>query len=221
MTRGSFGFRDTFYVGIYGMWTRSEVCCPQEPGTGLASHRAKLLLLMFHRRCSWHKVERMATGGPLGANAIGKMSALDCLPNAPCRTSTGWTAGSPVYAAYVARTARVSAACIGVRAGRPLPAHYKSLCVLACHPWLAHPAMSSPPALPTHQAGPAVDGDAAHVAWVRSCAAALEPATVGLYVNEVMHDDPGQVQRSYEAAAYKRLLVLKRRVDPQGLLRGL
>lgn len=65
------------------------------------------------------------------------------------------------------------------------------------------------------------DADAAHVAWVKSCAAALEPHTVGLYVNEVMHDEPGQVRRSYEEATYERLLELKHRVDPKGLLRAL
>ncbi|GLI70648.1 hypothetical protein VaNZ11_015581 [Volvox africanus] len=65
------------------------------------------------------------------------------------------------------------------------------------------------------------DGDAAHVAWVRLCSASLEPYTLGLYVNEVMHDEPGQVRRSYEELSYMRLQALKKRVDPSGLLRAL
>ncbi|GIL82607.1 hypothetical protein Vretimale_11978 [Volvox reticuliferus] len=71
------------------------------------------------------------------------------------------------------------------------------------------------------QAGPDADGDAAHVAWVRSCAASLEPYTVGLYVNEVMHDEPGQVRSSYEELSYMRLQALKQKFDPSGLLRAL
>ncbi|KAG2434472.1 hypothetical protein HYH02_012301 [Chlamydomonas schloesseri] len=71
--------------------------------------------------------------------------------------------------------------------------------------------------------GPAADGDAAHAAWVRAAAAGLGPHVAGLYVNEVMHDQPGnsQVRASYEAAAYSRLQALKARADPGGLLRAL
>ncbi|KAG2426043.1 hypothetical protein HXX76_013233 [Chlamydomonas incerta] len=74
----------------------------------------------------------------------------------------------------------------------------------------------------THQ-GPAADGDVAHAAWVHAAAAGLAPAAAGLYVNEVMHDQPGnsQVRASYEPAAYERLRGLKARVDPAGLLRPL
>ncbi|PNH11965.1 hypothetical protein TSOC_001143 [Tetrabaena socialis] len=104
--------------------------------------------------------------------------------------------------------------------------------------------------------GAEADGDAAHVAWVRSVRSALAaapappaavpaaasgsaapPSTaaapspssasgpasalVGHYVNEVMHDEPGQARLCYDGPTLARLLELKRRVDPRGLLREL
>ncbi|KAG2495756.1 hypothetical protein HYH03_006005 [Edaphochlamys debaryana] len=71
------------------------------------------------------------------------------------------------------------------------------------------------------EAGPCADGDEAHVAWVRTTAAALEPHVVGLYVNEVMHDSPEHLPRSYEPGDLGRLRALKARCDPRGLLRKL
>lgn len=64
--------------------------------------------------------------------------------------------------------------------------------------------------------------DEAAVAWARAVAADVQPLVAagggGLYLLENMHDEEGTARRCYEPPALQRLLALKARADPQGLL---
>jgi hypothetical protein len=72
---------------------------------------------------------------------------------------------------------------------------------------------------PRSAEGPtAADGDVAHVSWVRRVEAAVGPAAVGLYVNEVMLDRPGQLERCYGLETLMWLREVKARTDPANLL---
>lgn len=62
-------------------------------------------------------------------------------------------------------------------------------------------------------------GDAErHIAWVRSFHAALEPHSVGVYVN-FTSDDSAQRVRAYSARQWKRLSALKAKYDPDNFFR--
>jgi hypothetical protein len=60
-----------------------------------------------------------------------------------------------------------------------------------------------------------------HVQWVRDGYAALEPHTHGrAYVNFLEDEGQDRVRAAYGAATHDRLVALKRRYDPQNILRG-
>jgi FAD/FMN-containing dehydrogenase len=64
--------------------------------------------------------------------------------------------------------------------------------------------------------------DAEHIQWTRETAAALEPwsATGGGYVNYMQADEPiERVRAAFGEAAFARLQTLKRRYDPENVLR--
>jgi hypothetical protein len=67
----------------------------------------------------------------------------------------------------------------------------------------ARPRLSRPPSFRPLQAGPEADGDAEHASWVRAGAAALSSVAEGLYLNEVMHDQPGNAQVRVVYERYK------------------
>lgn len=74
---------------------------------------------------------------------------------------------------------------------------------------------------PRTSAGPGEDGDVKHAAWVASARDALQPVVLGCYMNEVMHDRPGQIETCYSQATLTSLRQLKLRTDPHSLLRSL
>ena len=64
--------------------------------------------------------------------------------------------------------------------------------------------------------------DAEHIGWTRDTAAALEPwsATGGGYVNYMQADEPiERVRAAFGEEAFARLQALKRRYDPENVLR--
>jgi FAD/FMN-containing dehydrogenase len=65
------------------------------------------------------------------------------------------------------------------------------------------------------------DADAdAHVRWARECFDALEPAAAGrAYVNFLGDEGQERVRAAYGEARYARLVALKRRYDPDNVLR--
>jgi FAD/FMN-containing dehydrogenase len=69
-----------------------------------------------------------------------------------------------------------------------------------------------------------LDGDPdadRHVQWVRDCYAALEPHTQGrVYVNFLEDEGEDRVRAAYGPAKHDRLVELKRRYDPDNLLRA-
>jgi FAD/FMN-containing dehydrogenase len=68
----------------------------------------------------------------------------------------------------------------------------------------------------------AADQDAPHIAWARETAAAMEPwsARGGGYVNYMQADEPiERVRDAFGADSFDRLQALKRRYDPDNLLR--
>jgi FAD/FMN-containing dehydrogenase len=64
--------------------------------------------------------------------------------------------------------------------------------------------------------------DAQHIAWARDTAAALEPWSWsgGGYVNYMQEDEPiERVRAAFGAESFDRLKALKRRYDPDNVLR--
>jgi FAD/FMN-containing dehydrogenase len=64
--------------------------------------------------------------------------------------------------------------------------------------------------------------DAEHIEWARDCAAAAEPWSLsgGGYVNYMQADEPiERVRAAFGAEAFARLQALKRRYDPENVLR--
>ncbi len=60
--------------------------------------------------------------------------------------------------------------------------------------------------------------DEANIDWLRNVMEALEPLAVGHYVAETdLLADPSRPTRSFSTAAWKRLMTLSERLDPQGL----
>ena len=66
-------------------------------------------------------------------------------------------------------------------------------------------------------ADPAATRDS--IAWSDDTARALEPASVGVYVNELSDQRPDAVRGAYNPATYRRLREVKRRYDPQNVFR--
>jgi hypothetical protein len=62
------------------------------------------------------------------------------------------------------------------------------------------------------------DGFDEEVDWVRSFSDALEPYRTGVYVNFLMEEGEERVRQAY-GAKYERLKALKRRYDPDNVLR--
>jgi FAD/FMN-containing dehydrogenase len=65
------------------------------------------------------------------------------------------------------------------------------------------------------------DLDEQHIGWARETAAALEPWSLGGgYVNYMQADEPiERVRAAFGAEAFERLQALKRRYDPENVLR--
>ena len=64
--------------------------------------------------------------------------------------------------------------------------------------------------------------DDRHIAWARDTAAAIEPWSLsgGGYVNYMQADEPiERVRAAFGAEAFERLQALKRRYDPNNVLR--
>ncbi len=57
-------------------------------------------------------------------------------------------------------------------------------------------------------------------AWAWSFVDALRPYHAGAYVNFLDHDDAARTAQAYDAEAYARLTELRRRIDPDRILRG-
>jgi FAD/FMN-containing dehydrogenase len=60
---------------------------------------------------------------------------------------------------------------------------------------------------------------AGHVAWAREFAQAMEPYATGGYVNFMVDDATTDLRRAYTQDAYRRLVALKNRYDPDNLFR--
>jgi len=67
---------------------------------------------------------------------------------------------------------------------------------------------------------PADAGDAdRHIEWVRSFTAALEPHSMGVYVNFTSDDAGDRIRRAYPDTHWRRLTALKAKYDPDNLFR--
>ncbi len=58
-----------------------------------------------------------------------------------------------------------------------------------------------------------------HVAWARGFFSALEPSSLGVYVNFLGDEGEARVRAAYGDAKYERLVQLKRRYDPDNFFR--
>jgi FAD/FMN-containing dehydrogenase len=58
--------------------------------------------------------------------------------------------------------------------------------------------------------------NAQHIAWVRDTWSAIQPASIGTYLNFTNDDDAGKLRSAY-GANYERLAAIKRQYDPTGL----
>jgi hypothetical protein len=53
-----------------------------------------------------------------------------------------------------------------------------------------------------------------HVAWARAFAAAMQPFSIGAYVNEMVDEGEERVHAAYPPETYRRLVALKTKYDP-------
>jgi FAD/FMN-containing dehydrogenase len=60
---------------------------------------------------------------------------------------------------------------------------------------------------------------ARHIQWTRDFAAAMQPFSIGVYVNEMMNEGEDRVRAAYKPATYDRLVALKNQYDPTNLFR--
>lgn len=74
---------------------------------------------------------------------------------------------------------------------------------------------------PRTEAGPEADGDKQHVRWVERTVQAGAASSVGLYLNEVMQDQPGQLLKCFKPETIELIDRVKARIDPFALLRPL
>jgi len=59
----------------------------------------------------------------------------------------------------------------------------------------------------------------ANIAWSREIWAALQPFSVGVYVNMLNTDPSEQIEPAYGSATYRKLAEVKRRYDPSNFFR--
>lgn len=58
-----------------------------------------------------------------------------------------------------------------------------------------------------------------HVKWTQSFGAAMQPFSIGVYVNEMANEGEDRVRAAYSPANYERLVSLKNKYDPTNLFR--
>jgi hypothetical protein len=58
-----------------------------------------------------------------------------------------------------------------------------------------------------------------HIAWVRETWEAMQPFTLGTYVNFMSDEPADRVRAVYGPEKYERLVALKRRYDPENVFR--
>jgi len=58
-----------------------------------------------------------------------------------------------------------------------------------------------------------------HIQWTRDFAAAMQPFSVGVYVNEMGNEGEDRVRAAYNPETYARLVALKNKYDPTNLFR--
>jgi FAD/FMN-containing dehydrogenase len=58
-----------------------------------------------------------------------------------------------------------------------------------------------------------------HIHWTRDFAAAMQPFSVGVYVNEMGNEGEDRVRAAYNPETYARLVALKNKYDPTNLFR--
>jgi FAD/FMN-containing dehydrogenase len=64
------------------------------------------------------------------------------------------------------------------------------------------------------------DGDSdKHIAWARDFDTAMQPYTVGVYVNFLSNEGQDRVKAAYGPRKYDRLVALKRKYDPTNFFR--
>jgi FAD/FMN-containing dehydrogenase len=58
-----------------------------------------------------------------------------------------------------------------------------------------------------------------HIQWARDFAAAMQPFSIGVYVNEMGNEGEDRVRAAYNPQTYERLVALKNQYDPTNLFR--
>jgi FAD/FMN-containing dehydrogenase len=58
-----------------------------------------------------------------------------------------------------------------------------------------------------------------HIGWARAFSAAMQPFSIGAYVNEMVDEGEERVRAAYPPATYRRLAELKKKYDPTNLFR--
>ena len=58
-----------------------------------------------------------------------------------------------------------------------------------------------------------------HIRWTRDFWTAMQPFSVGVYVNELGNEGEDRVRAAYPSATYERLVALKNKYDPTNLFR--
>jgi FAD/FMN-containing dehydrogenase len=58
-----------------------------------------------------------------------------------------------------------------------------------------------------------------HIQWTRDFAAAMQPFSLGVYVNEMGNEGEDRVRAAYNPETYARLVALKNKYDPTNLFR--
>jgi FAD/FMN-containing dehydrogenase len=58
-----------------------------------------------------------------------------------------------------------------------------------------------------------------NIRWTRDFAAAMQPFSAGVYVNEIGNDGEDRVREAYKPETYERLVALKKKYDPNNLFR--
>lgn len=58
-----------------------------------------------------------------------------------------------------------------------------------------------------------------HIQWTRAFAAAMQPFSIGVYVNEMLNEGEERVRAAYPPETYERLVALKNKYDPANVFR--
>jgi FAD/FMN-containing dehydrogenase len=61
--------------------------------------------------------------------------------------------------------------------------------------------------------------DASRAAWARTLWRGVEPATQGVYVNELGDEGAERIQEAYGAETFRRLRTIKAKYDPENVFR--